>query len=80
MARPGHFFFVPDFPRWSLPSGAYLASAELVAIVSRLGRIPTVAEYHADMGVINADGAKIYRYMNFDQIEEYAENAKAVAV
>jgi aconitate hydratase 2/2-methylisocitrate dehydratase len=32
------------------------------------------------MGVINADGAKIYRYMNFDQIEEYAENARAVAV
>jgi aconitate hydratase 2/2-methylisocitrate dehydratase len=39
-----------------------------------------VAEYHADMGVINADGAKVYRYMNFDQIEEYAATAKEVAV
>jgi aconitate hydratase 2/2-methylisocitrate dehydratase len=37
-----------------------------------------VAEYHADMGVVNADGAKIYRYMNFDRIEEYAETAKGV--
>jgi aconitate hydratase 2/2-methylisocitrate dehydratase len=39
-----------------------------------------VAEYHADMGVINADGSKIYRYLNFDQIDEYVEAAKAVAV
>ncbi len=56
----------------------YLASAELAAIASKLGRLPTVAEYHADMGVINADGANVYRYMNFDQIEEYADTAKAV--
>jgi aconitate hydratase 2/2-methylisocitrate dehydratase len=32
------------------------------------------------MGVINKDAAEVYRYMNFDQIEEYAEAAKAVAV
>jgi aconitate hydratase 2/2-methylisocitrate dehydratase len=70
-----------NFPnRLGKNTNVYLASAELAAIASRLGRIPTVAEYHADMGVINADGAKIYRYMNFDQIEEYAEGAKAVAV
>jgi aconitate hydratase 2 / 2-methylisocitrate dehydratase len=70
-----------NFPnRLGKNTNVYLASAELAAIASRLGRIPTVAQYHADMGVINADGAKIYRYMNFDQIEEYAENAKAVAV
>ncbi len=65
-----------NFPnRLGKNSNVYLASAELAAIASKLGRIPTVAEYHADMGVINADGAKIYRYMNFDQIEEYAEAA-----
>jgi aconitate hydratase 2 / 2-methylisocitrate dehydratase len=70
-----------NFPnRLGKNTNVYLASAELAAIASRLGRIPTVAEYSADMGVINADGAKIYRYMNFDQIEEYAEGAKAVAV
>jgi aconitate hydratase 2/2-methylisocitrate dehydratase len=54
----------------------YLASAELAAVASKLGRLPTVAEYLADMGVINADGSKIYKYMNFDKIEEYAEAAK----
>ena len=32
------------------------------------------------MGVINADGAKIYRYMNFDQIAEYKDVADAVTV
>jgi aconitate hydratase 2/2-methylisocitrate dehydratase len=32
------------------------------------------------MGIINKDAANVYRYMNFDQIEEFAETAKAVAV
>ncbi len=57
----------------------YLASAELAAIASKLGHIPTVAEYHAAMGIVNKDGAAIYKYLNFDQIEEYVENAKEVA-
>src|SRR5246127_1038590 len=54
-----------NFPnRLGKNSNVFLASAELAAIASKLGRIPTVDEYHADMGVVNADGAKIYRYMN----------------
>jgi aconitate hydratase 2/2-methylisocitrate dehydratase len=70
-----------NFPnRLGKNTNVFLASAELAAIASKLGRIPSVAEYHADMGVINADGAKVYRYMNFDQIEEYSEAARAVAV
>jgi aconitate hydratase 2/2-methylisocitrate dehydratase len=70
-----------NFPnRLGKNTNVYLASAELAAIASKLGRIPTVAEYQADMGVINKDGSKIYKYMNFDQIEEYAEAAKAVTV
>jgi aconitate hydratase 2/2-methylisocitrate dehydratase len=32
------------------------------------------------MGVINKDASTVYRYMNFDQIEEYVDAAKAVAV
>jgi aconitate hydratase 2/2-methylisocitrate dehydratase len=70
-----------NFPnRLGKNTNVYLASAELAAIASKLGRIPTVAEYQADMGVINADGSKVYRYMNFDQIDEYAEVAREVAV
>jgi aconitate hydratase 2/2-methylisocitrate dehydratase len=68
-----------NFPnRLGKNSNVFLASAELAAIASKLGRIPTVAEYHADMGVVNADGDKIYRYMNFDRIEEFADKAKAL--
>ena len=50
----------------------FLASAELAAIASKLGKLPTVAEYHEAMGIINKDAASVYRYMNFDQIEEYS--------
>jgi len=68
-----------NFPnRLGKNTNVYLGSAELAAICSKLGRIPTVEEYHVDMGVINQDAASVYRYMNFDRIEEYAEVAKAV--
>ena len=70
-----------NFPnRLGRNTNVYLASAELAAIASKLGRIPTVAEYHADMGVINQDGATVYRYKNFDRIDEYSEVAREVAV
>ncbi|MFA9438213.1 bifunctional aconitate hydratase 2/2-methylisocitrate dehydratase [Uliginosibacterium sp. sgz301328] len=70
-----------NFPnRLGKNTNVFLGSAELAAICSKLGRIPTVEEYHADMGVINKDAAKVYRYMNFDQIEEYKEVADGVAV
>ena len=32
------------------------------------------------MGVIDADKDSVYRYMNFNEIEEYVENAKNAAV
>lgn len=70
-----------NFPnRLGKNTNVFLASAELAAIASKLGRLPTPAEYQADMGVINKDADKVYRYMNFDQIEEYAETAKEVTV
>ena len=30
-------------------------------------------------GIVNKDGAAIYKYLNFNQIDEYVENAKGVA-
>ena len=56
----------------------YLGSAELAAICSILGRIPTVEEYKANIGTINENGDKIYRYMNFNQIETYQKVAETV--
>ena len=61
-----------NFPnRLGKNTNVYLGSAELAAICSRLGKIPTKEEYMADIGVINANGDKIYKYLNFDQIESY---------
>ncbi len=69
-----------NFPnRLGRNSNVFLGSAELAAICSRLGRIPTREEYLADIGVINENGSQIYRYMNFDQIQEYQEAADTVA-
>ncbi len=69
-----------NFPnRLGKNTNVFLASAELSAIASKIGRLPTVEEYMADMGIINSQGDKVYRYMNFDQIEEYKEVADALA-
>jgi aconitate hydratase 2/2-methylisocitrate dehydratase len=69
-----------NFPnRLGKNTNVYLGSAELSAIASKLGRIPTKAEYLADMGVLSANGDKIYKYMNFDQIAEYKDVADGVS-
>jgi aconitate hydratase 2/2-methylisocitrate dehydratase len=69
-----------NFPnRLGKNANVYLGSAELAAICSRLGRIPTREEYLTAVGVINEQGDKIYRYMNFDRIEEYREIAEGVS-
>ncbi|MBK7208924.1 MAG: bifunctional aconitate hydratase 2/2-methylisocitrate dehydratase [Xanthomonadales bacterium] len=70
-----------NFPnRLGKNANVYLGSAELAAICSRLGRIPSKQEYMADMGVLKANNEQIYRYMNFDQIEEFNEIAAGVSV
>jgi len=56
----------------------YLGSAELAAICSKLGRIPTRAEYLADMGVLTAASDTIYKYLNFDQVKDYTDVADTV--
>ncbi|KRG62896.1 bifunctional aconitate hydratase 2/2-methylisocitrate dehydratase [Stenotrophomonas humi] len=68
-----------NFPnRLGRNTNVYLGSAELAAICSRLGRIPTKEEYMADVGVLDAAGSEIYRYMNFDQIADYKDVADSV--
>ena len=69
-----------NFPnRLGKNAQVFLGSAELAAVCSKLGRIPTVAEYHEQMGIINQDAASVYRYMNFDQIDEYVASANDAA-
>jgi aconitate hydratase 2/2-methylisocitrate dehydratase len=63
-----------NFPnRLGMNTNVYLGSAELAAICSRLGKIPTKAEYMELAGVLNASSDKIYQYMNFNTMEDYIE-------
>jgi aconitate hydratase 2/2-methylisocitrate dehydratase len=68
-----------NFPnRLGKNTNVYLGSAELAAICSKLGRIPTKQEYMTDMGVLDKNSADIYKYLNFDQIPDYKDVADAV--
>lgn len=70
-----------NFPnRLGKNTNVYLGSAELAAICSKLGKIPTVEEYRANIGVINQKAGEVYRYMNFDQIADYREEADSVKI
>ncbi|MFA6188307.1 MAG: bifunctional aconitate hydratase 2/2-methylisocitrate dehydratase [Sulfuricurvum sp.] len=58
----------------------YLGSAELAAVCSKLGRIPTVEEY---MSIVPSKLAgkteQVYRYLNFNEITNYKLQARDVA-
>jgi len=70
-----------NFPnRLGIDTRVYLGSAELAAVCALMGKIPTVAEYLAQVEVVNKKAADIYRYMNFDQIEEFRSVADTVEV
>ncbi|WP_027467423.1 bifunctional aconitate hydratase 2/2-methylisocitrate dehydratase [Deefgea rivuli] len=70
-----------NFPnRLGKNTNVYLSSAELAAIASRLGRIPTVAEYMADVAVLDSKSAEVYQYLNFNQIESYQAEADKATV
>ena len=66
-----------NFPnRLGKDANVFLASAELAAIASIMGKLPTVAEYMEFAKDINAMADKIYRYMNFHQIAKFQAKAK----
>jgi aconitate hydratase 2/2-methylisocitrate dehydratase len=68
-----------NFPnRLGKNSNVYLGSAELAAICSKLGRIPTKAEYMADMVVLTAAADTVYQYLNFDKVKDYTDIADTV--
>nr|WP_178088913.1 bifunctional aconitate hydratase 2/2-methylisocitrate dehydratase [Pseudomonas quercus] len=69
-----------NFPN-RLGDGAnvYLASAELAAVASIIGKLPSVEEYMGYAQNIDSMAADVYRYLSFDQIADFrdaAENAK----
>ena len=70
-----------NFPN-RLGDGAnvFLASAELSAISAVLGKLPTVDEYHKYMADINPLSDKIYRYLNFNELENYVASANSAEI
>ena len=68
-----------NFPN-RLGDGAnvFLSSAELAAIASILGRLPTVDEYMGYMDEINTMADDIYRYLNFHEIESFQKASEFV--
>lgn len=56
----------------------YLGSAELAAVCSKLGKIPTREEYMTETGVLAPASKDIYKYLNFDQISDYTDVADQV--
>ena len=65
-----------NFPN-RLGDGAnvYLASAEIAAVASILGKIPTMDEYMEFAKNIDPMAADIYRYLNFNEIQDYTVKA-----
>ena len=70
-----------NFPnRLGNNANVYLGSAELAAVCSILGKIPTYEEYMSYVNKINETAEDTYRYLNFDQIKSYQDKADAVEV
>ncbi len=66
-----------NFPnRLGQDAKVFLASSELAAVSSVLGKIPTMGEYMHYMTSINTMADDIYRYLNFNEIEDFMEAAE----
>ena len=70
-----------NFPN-RLGDGAdvYLASAELAAVASILGRLPTHEEYLSYASELDTLNAEIYRYLNFNEIESFQKSADSAVI
>jgi len=58
----------------------YLSSAELAAVAALLGRLPTVDEYMQHIKDLKPMADEIYRYLNFNEIENFQNSADAARV
>ena len=65
-----------NFPN-RLGDGAdvFLGSAELSAVSAVLGKLPSPSEYLEIMKEIDTMSAEIYRYLNFNEIKSYVDQA-----
>lgn len=73
-----------NFPnRLGQGANVFLSSAELAAIASVMGKLPSVDEYMTYAAKIDTMAPEIYRYLNFDRMPDFVESAargRSVAV
>jgi aconitate hydratase 2/2-methylisocitrate dehydratase len=70
-----------NFPnRLGKGANVYLSSAELAAVVSILGRIPTPEEYMRYAANIDSMAPELYRYLNFDQLPSFTSKASSASL
>ncbi len=70
-----------NFPnRLGIDTRVYLGSAELASVCALLGKIPTPAEYLANIGSLDKNAGDIYRYLNFDKIVDFKNVADSVQI
>jgi aconitate hydratase 2/2-methylisocitrate dehydratase len=68
-----------NFPnRLGTNTDVFLASAELASVAAVMGKLPTVAEYMEYANKLDSMSADIYRYLNFDKMENYQKAAAKV--
>ncbi|KAL3940670.1 MAG: hypothetical protein SGBAC_004835 [Bacillariaceae sp.] len=70
-----------NFPnRLGQGADVFLASAELAAICSIEGELPSVETYMKYMDQVNATADDTYRYLNFDELPEFVDRADSVEI
>merc|ERR1711871_1128867 len=68
-----------NFPnRLGTGANVYLASAELASVTAILGKLPSPEEYLEATKSVERTDESIYRYLNFDQLDDYSKAANSV--
>ncbi len=68
-----------NFPnRLGKDARVYLGSAELAAVCALLGKLPSPGEYQEAVAGLQPLAGDIYRYLNFNEIDEYQKVADKV--
>lgn len=70
-----------NFPnRLGQGADVFLASAELASVAAVLGKLPTAEEYMGYAKDLQSMSGEVYRYLNFDKMEDYTAAAATAEV
>ncbi len=70
-----------NFPnRLGKGANVFLSSAEIAAVASIVGKIPTMDEYMKYANKLDTMSADLYRYLNFDELPEFTQKASKASL